>query len=166
MIESAQCVSNERVFSYLCDCPRRTVSVIEEISVRFATPADLTFVQQDRYIPADVVKRKIEWQEVIVAERDGDRIGYARLEYLWSLVPYIALIHVLPEHRRQGAGKAMLRFIEEYVRERGSATLYSSSQVNEPEPQAWHRHVGFEECGIIAGINTGGAGEVFFRKRL
>ena len=140
--------------------------MIEEIKVRFATPSDLTFVQQDRYIPAEVVKRKIEWQEVIVAERDSDRIGYARLEYLWSLVPYIALIHVLPEHRRRGAGKAILRFIEEYVCERGSATLYSSSQVNEPEPQAWHRHVGFEECGIIAGINTDGAGEVFFRKRL
>jgi len=140
--------------------------MIEEISVRFATPADLAFVQQDRYIPADVVKRKIERQEVIVAQRDGEMVGYAWFEYLWSLVPYIALIHVLPEHRRRGAGKAMLRFIEEYVRERGSATLYSSSQVNEPEPQAWHRHVGFEECGIIAGINPGGAGEVFFRKRL
>ncbi len=140
--------------------------MIEEISVRFATPADLTFVQQDTYIPADVVKRKIEWQEVIVAQRDGEMVGYAWFEYLWSLVPYIALIHVLPEHRRRGAGKAMLRFIEEYVRGRGSATLYSSSQVNEPEPQAWHRHVGFEECGIIAGINPDGSGEVFFRKRL
>jgi len=44
--------------------------------------------------------------------------------------------------------------------------LFSSSQANEPEPQAWHRHVGFEECGFIAGINEGGVGEVFFRKVL
>jgi ribosomal protein S18 acetylase RimI-like enzyme len=140
--------------------------MIEEVIARFATPADLAFVQQDRPIATDVMKRKIEWQELIVAERDGDRIGYARLEYLWSRVPFIALIHVLPEHRRRGAGRAMLQFIEEHVRERGSAILYSSSQVNEPEPQAWHRHAGFEECGIIAGINPGGAGEVFFHKRL
>ena len=40
---------------------------------RFATIADLEFVQQDRYIPTEVVKRKIEAQEVIVAEAKGIR---------------------------------------------------------------------------------------------
>lgn len=138
----------------------------KETDVRFATLADLDFVQQDGYIPAEVVKRKIEWQEVIVAERDGSLVGYARFEYLWSLVPYLALIHVLPEHRHQGVGKEILRFLEESLRDRGHDALYSSSQVNEPEPQEWHRHMGFEECGIINGINAGGVGEVFYRKRL
>ncbi len=138
----------------------------EENLVRFATLDDLDFVAQDRYIPAEVVRRKIEQQEVVVAERQGSPVGYARLEYLWSTVPYIALIWVLPEHRRQGAGKAMLRFMEHYLRENGHQQLFSSSQVDEAEPQAWHRHVGFEECGLIGGINDGGVGEVFFRKRL
>ena len=138
----------------------------EEMMVRFATLADLEFVAQDHYIPTEVVRRKIEQQEVIVAERQGSPIGYARLDYLWSTVPYIALIWVLPQHRRQGAGKAMLRYLEDYLRDKGQEQLFSSSQVNEPAPQAWHRHVGFEECGIIGGINDGGIGEVFFRKRL
>lgn len=105
-------------------------------------------------------------EKVIVAERGGIPVGYMRLEYFWSIVPYIALIWVLPEHRRQGAGKATLRYVEDHLRDRGHHQLFSSSQVNEAAPQAWHRHVGFEECGIIAGINDGGVGEVFFRKRL
>ena len=138
----------------------------EEIIVRFATLDDLDFVARDHYVPTEVVRRKIEQQEVIVAERRGSPVGYARLEYLWSRVPYIALIWVLPEHRRQGAGKAMLRFMEDYLRENGHQQLFSSSTVDEAEPQAWHRHVGFEECGLIGGINDGGVGEVFFRKRL
>jgi len=138
----------------------------DENVVRLATLADLDFVAQDHYIPTGVVRRKIEQQEVIVAERRGSPVGYARLEYLWSRVPYIALIWVLPEHRRQGAGKAMLSFMEGYLRENGHQQLFSSSQVDEAEPQAWHRHVGFEECGLIGGINDGGVGEVFFRKRL
>ncbi len=138
----------------------------EENLVRFATLDDLDFVARDHYIPTEVVMHKIEQQEVVVAERQGSPVGYARLEYLWSTVPYIALIWVLPEHRRQGAGKAMLRFIEDYLRENGHEHLFSSSQVDEAEPQAWHRHVGFEECGLIGGINDGGVGEVFFRKRL
>ena len=101
----------------------------------------------------------------MIAEWNGKRVGYVRLEYLWSIVPYIALIRVLPEYRRQGAGKALLRFIETFLREAGHEALYSSSQADEPEPQAWHRHVGFEECGFIAGINES-VGEVFFRKNL
>ena len=144
-----------------------------EIVIRFARQDDLDFAYQDGYIPGEVLKRKIEEQtlnldrieDVVIAEWEGKRVGYVRLEYLWSIVPYISLIHVLPEYRRQGVGKVLLRFIETFLRNAGHEALYSSSQADEPEPQAWHRYVGFEECGFIAGINDG-VGEVFFRKRL
>ena len=145
----------------------------EEIVVRFARRDDLDFAHQDGYIPGEVLKRTIEAQtlnpdrieDVVIAEWTGKRVGYVRLEYLWSIVPYIALIRVLPEYRRQGVGKALLGFLETFLRDAGHEALYSSSQADEPEPQAWHRHVGFEECGFIAGINDG-VGEVFFRKNL
>ena len=140
--------------------------MIEHVGVRFATPLDHDFVQQIHPLPAELMKRKIEWQEIVVAERNGCLVGQALLEYLWSSVPYITLIRVLPEHRRQGIGRAMLHHIEGFLRDEGHDVLYSSSQVDEPPPQAWHRHVGFEECGIIACINAHGVGEVFFRKRL
>lgn len=87
------------------------------------------------------------------------------MEYLWSLVPYIALIRVIPEGRGKGVGKKLLEFTGSFLREKGHEMIYSSSQADEPEPQKWHRQAGFEECGMIAGINKG-IGEVFFRKRL
>ena len=145
-----------------------------EIAIRFARVDDLDFAYQDGYIPAKTLKPKIEAQlalnpdcieDVVIAEWNGKRVGYVRIEYLWSIVPYIALIRVLLEYRRQGVGKALLRFIETFLRDAGHEALYSSSQADEPEPQAWHRHVGFVECGFIAGINAG-VGEVFFRKSL
>ena len=139
---------------------------MEEIVVRFASLSDLDFVAQDHYIPADVVRRKIDDQEVVVALRNDAPVGHIRLEYLWSLVPYLALIYVQPDHRRQGVGRAMLRYLESFLRHQGYETLYSSSQADEPSPQAWHRAVGFVECGFIAGINPGQIGEIFFRKRI
>ena len=146
----------------------------DEIVIRIARLDDLDFAYQDGYVPAEVLKRKIEThaaldpnciEDIVIAEWNEKRVGYVRLEYLWSIVPYISLIQVLPEHRRQGVGKALLRFIETFLRDAGHEALYSSSQADEPEPQAWHRYMGFEECGFIAGINEG-AGEIFFRKSL
>jgi len=135
------------------------------IVVRFAQPGDLDFLRP-KYVTDAITLRKIEWQEIAVAERDNTLVGHIWLEYLWSVVPYVALIWVLPEYRREGVGKALLSFTESFLRSKEHDTLYSSSQANEPEPQAWHRHMGFEECGIIAGINEGGIGEIFFRKNL
>jgi ribosomal protein S18 acetylase RimI-like enzyme len=137
------------------------------ITVRFAVPEDLAWcVTRDHHAAPAIIARKIGVNEILVAEVAGERAGYLRLEYLWSSLPYIALIGVVEQHQRQGIGRAMLDFLEAYLRGAGHSVLMSSSQVNEPEPQAWHRHMGFEECGILAGINPGGVGEVFFRKAL
>ena len=137
------------------------------LTIHLAAQADLDFVRQiDRHIPVEVAARKIEAQEILIAEANGALVGYLRLEFLWSLVPYIALIRVLPEYQRQGAGRALLAFLEDRLRRQGHTVLYSSSQVDEAEPQAWHRHMGFTECGFVAGINAGGVGEIFFRKQL
>jgi ribosomal protein S18 acetylase RimI-like enzyme len=134
------------------------------LAIRFAAHADLTFVQTD--LPLAVAERKLTTQEILLAEAGNVPVGLLRLEYLWSHRPYIALIRVLPEHQRQGVGRALLAFLEIHLHQNGHTTLYSSSQANEAEPQAWHRRVGFVECGFIAGINEGGVGEVFFQKRL
>lgn len=136
------------------------------IEVRHADSGDLPFVAQDGYIPQSTVLRKIESGEVLVAELDGRSVGYLRIEYLWSKLPYIALIRVMPEYRRMGVGRALLCFLEETLRDEGHGMLLSSSEAGEPEPQAWHRHMGFEDCGRLEGINAGDVDEVFFRKSL
>ena len=139
-----------------------------ELTVRFAGPEDLeACVALDQpQVPAGALAVKIERGEIFLAERAGALAGYLRLEYLWSMIPFVGLIWVVEGQRRQGAGKALLAFVEDYLREGGHGALYSSSQADEPEPQTWHRHVGFEECGFVMGINEGGVGEVFFRKWL
>jgi GNAT superfamily N-acetyltransferase len=136
------------------------------IKIRIAVDDDLTFVGQDAYVASEVLRRKIAAGEVFIAESEGIAVGYLRLELLWSSIPYIALIRVNERFRRRGVGRALVQFVEQQLLARGHSVLYSSSQANEPEPQAWHRTLGFKECGIIAGINRGDIGEIFFRKQL
>jgi GNAT superfamily N-acetyltransferase len=139
---------------------------VTELNVRRAQPEDLDFVGQDGYIPMAILSRKIVEGDVFVAEVDASPAAYLRLEYLWSTTPYIALIRVLEGFRGRGIGRSLLAFVESELKLTGHTALYSSSQADEPRPQAWHRHMGFEECGIISGLNEGGVGEVFFRKQL
>jgi GNAT superfamily N-acetyltransferase len=136
------------------------------VNVRYAALSDKDFVSQDGYLPAETVARKIEAGEVIVAERESAPVGYARVEYLWSKLPYLALIRVVPDSRREGVGRALLQFLEKELHTAGHRVLLSSSQADEAEPQAWHRHMGFVESGRLAGINADGVDELFFRKDL
>ena len=137
-------------------------------AVRFATMEDLPFLLAQEYAPEAMVRRRVELGEVIVAEREGEVVGLLRFEWMWSEIPFIGLIRVEPEHRKQGVGRAMLAFLEAHLlgRELHHKILMSSSEAMEPSAQSWHRHMGFVECGFIMGLNEGDVGEVFFQKTL
>jgi ribosomal protein S18 acetylase RimI-like enzyme len=134
------------------------------IVVRFAIQNDkepcFEFDHSDRQ---DIIENKIDMHEIILAERCGEVVGYLKLEYIWSKLPYISLIILKPEFRGKGIGTLMLNYLIEFLQLNGYETLLSSSQVNEAEPQMWHRKKRFVECGILSGINDGGVGEVFFQ---
>ena len=140
--------------------------MISNVLIRFANPDDLAYISKDGYTDEKTNLWKISNQEVVLLLVENKPAGYLKLEFLWSNVPYIGLIWIDEPYRKCGYSKELLGFAEKYLLERGFDVLYSSSQVNEPEPQAWHRHMGFVECGVINRINPGGIGEVFFRKSL
>jgi GNAT superfamily N-acetyltransferase len=141
--------------------------MVNDISARFATGEDRDLTNKfDSIVTDDIFRFKVDQNELIVGELDGEKVGYVRLEYWYLALPFIGLIVVEEEHRNKGVGKAMLSFLEKHLVESGYESLYSSSDISEPEPQAWHRHVGFNDCGVIAGMNEDGASEIIFRKEL
>ncbi len=137
-----------------------------EITVRIAVPGDLDFINQHHCLPREVMLRKIMHEEILLLIVKGKPAGQLRVAFLWSEIPYIELIYIDSIFKKQGFSRTLLGYFEAHLRKRGYQVLYSSSQVDEPEPQVWHRYMGFEECGIINGLNDGGIGEVFFRKAL
>jgi L-amino acid N-acyltransferase YncA len=136
------------------------------MTVRAAIEADLDLIAPDSYMSRERLAQMVADGRVVAAERGGQVVGFACLDYLVATRPFLALIRVLEPHRRQGIGRALLAHLEALCRARGYDVLYSSSQADEPAPQAWHRHVDFEESGAISGFNDDGVDEVLFRKRL
>ncbi len=140
------------------------------VNIRLARIDDIGEIRRHRYehshVSDELLKQCIQNGWVYVAEVDDDIIGYARLEFIWLERPYLALITLEDEYQGQGIGTAMIQRITNDLIEQGYNSLYSSSTVNEPRPQSFHRKCGFMECGIIAGINPNGVGEIFFVKQL
>jgi N-acetylglutamate synthase-like GNAT family acetyltransferase len=140
---------------------------MEDVRVRAAEMRDLAWLEVfDGHLDGASLRTKLTLGELFVAEIDGDRVGMLRLDYLWSSVPFIALVRVAEHVRRRGAGRALVAHVGDHVRSGGGDVLFSSSTAGEAEPRAWHLAVGFEESGFIANINQGGVGEVVFRMAL
>jgi ribosomal protein S18 acetylase RimI-like enzyme len=136
------------------------------ILVRLASVGDLRFVHRDKEIPVRVMRRMIREGDVFVAEVAGQRVGLARLEYLWGKTPLLTSLWVEPESRRHGVATALLDHVSRRLHRRGEVCLYSSTVPENKPGLAWHRALGFERIGFINKINPDGGGEVFYRRRL
>lgn len=137
------------------------------VQVRFAQPQDYPRVcELDREPGETVTRQLIADRRYVIAEQDGRVIGLIRVEHIWTVVPYMGLIWIEPDYRKRGLSRRLLGFLCDHLRRQGHKTLFSSSQANEPMPQAWHRHVGFVDSGYVEGINADRIDEIVFRLSL
>ncbi|MHA1637748.1 MAG: GNAT family N-acetyltransferase [Candidatus Thorarchaeota archaeon] len=138
------------------------------IEVRLASEDDYEYCRKTEFpqIKNHLLKQAIQNGWVYLVEINQLIVGYARLEFIWMTVPYLALIRIEENHQRKGAGTALTNRIFNDLKEQGHQKIYTSSEVMEPEPQEFHRKCGFIECGFIAGMNDKGIGEIFFVKNL
>jgi len=121
--------------------------------IRLTQNSDISALQAIDPWPKEVIlEQKIENKEIIVLELDKQIIGLARYAILWTTVPFLGLIEIKAEHHKKGYSVLLLNFLKEHLRSQGYVALLSSSQTDEPEPQAWHVHMGFTTNGIIENI--------------
>lgn len=141
--------------------------MVTDTAVRFARTDDISALQAlDEWPKESAWRRLIGSQEVIVLEVDGNVVGMAHYAVLWTTVPFLSMIVLDSAHRGRGHSRVLVDFLCEQLRAQGYVALLSSSQTDEPEPQAWHRHLGFASNGIIENIADEGIGEVVFRLEL
>ena len=100
---------------------------MQTTSVRHAQAGDIDWLAtHDRWPRAEDWPLKVAARHIYVAEHAGERAGWARLDVVWSTVPFMAMIQVLPPGRG-----------------RGYAALLSSAQSDESQAQAWHGTCGW-----------------------
>jgi ribosomal protein S18 acetylase RimI-like enzyme len=126
------------------------------VNVREATAADeptlLAFTEAifgenwDRpWRPPEVTPRMFEGRLVLLAENDGEPVGYAFGELDPQGYAHVNLVYVVPERRRQGVATALLTAFGERARAQGIEHLtLDVATRNEVGREAWRR-LGFTE---------------------
>ena len=135
-----------------------------DATIEYAVDADLPFlVERSSEKSPDVLRRKIQAKEVIVARLRGEVVAWMTYTLLYDVVPFINILYVVQERRREGLGTRLVQFLESEVRKAGFRRVMTSSLSNEQGQHFW-RKMGYKDVGGV--LLTDEPLEVFFRKDL
>lgn len=129
-----------------------------ELHLRVATTADLaTLVALDSVAASDP-QRAVQihhWLAagyVHIAERDGASLGYRVLHRQFFGEAFVAMLMVASGQRRQGVASALL---SDAIAAQGHAKLFTSTNQSNMPMQGLLQRSGFEQCGIVHGLDEG-----------
>lgn len=132
--------------------------------VRRGRSEDLSWLVEHDDAREAWVNRCIAFGDYLVAEQDGELIGFLRFSRFWGKIPYMDMIRVLPSRQHAGVGTALFHAWEAAMIDEGAEHLMTSSEWAEAEPQAWHRRNGFKAAGSIDLRIIQSSPEIFFLK--
>ena len=132
--------------------------------IRAATESDLPWLaEHDRHIGTDEVSESVRRGRILLAEQDGQTIGWLRWSLFWDEIPFMNMLYLLDGFRRQGVGHALVSRWEEDMRHQGHRRVMTSSQANE-EAQHFYRRLSYQDAGAL--LLPGEPLEIIFIKEL
>jgi ribosomal protein S18 acetylase RimI-like enzyme len=114
--------------------------------VRRATPSDIDYlVNYDSHISNEIIYKKIETGEVLVAY-DGDCfVGFLRFGWFWDEIPFMNLLFVIEAYRSKGVGRALVKYWESLFK--GQVKFVLTSTLSDESAQHFYRKLGYEDIG-------------------
>ena len=132
--------------------------------IRAATESDLPWLaEHDRHIGTDEVSESVRRGRILLAGQDGQTIGWLRWSLFWDEIPFMNMLYLLDDFRRQGVGHALVSRWEEDMRRQGHRRVMTSSQANE-EAQHFYRRLSYQDAGAL--LLPGEPLEIIFIKEL
>ena len=118
--------------------------------IRAATQSDLPWLtEHDRHIGADEMRESVQRCRILLAEQDGQNVGWLRWSLFWDEIPFMNMLYLLEGYRRQGLGRVLVSRWEEDMRRLGHRRVMTSTQANECA-QFFYRRLGYEDAGAFA----------------
>jgi ribosomal protein S18 acetylase RimI-like enzyme len=97
---------------------------------------------------------------------DGDRAGAVVVRHPWLVGPYLNMLAILPEHQREGIGRAVMLWLEQEALATGSRNCFLSVSAFNVAAIAFYRKCGYSPVAFLDDLITDGEDEILMRKRL
>lgn len=137
------------------------------ISIRPAVASDVDALCSDDLI----ARRKNERRELnrhsvaagtcFVSVASEEVVGYAVLNYTFYSNGWIDMLHVNSEHRRRGAGRALLRHVESLCQ---TPKLFTSTNLSNLPMQSLLNKSGYVLSGVIHNLDEGDPEIIYFKQ--
>lgn len=135
------------------------------MEIRLAELTDLSWLTaHDRHIALGECERSVRLGRVLVLEaEDGGLVGWLRWNLFWDNTPFMNMLYLLEDSRRQGHGAAMVAHWEGMMAEAGFWRVLTSTQADE-QGQCFYRRLGYRDAGAL--FLPGEAAELILMKDL
>jgi len=119
------------------------------MKIEFADDRDYDYlVKNDRHITPEMLRRKLQQNEIIVIRDNGQPVGWLRYSYFWDEIPFMNMLYLEEEYRRKGLGTRLVEFWENEMRKKNYDKVLTSSLSNE-QAQHFYRKLSYEDCGAL-----------------
>ena len=134
------------------------------LTIRAAKAGDLDWLaEHDRHIAPEELSAAIAHGRILLAELDGETIGWLRWNLFWDNTPFMNLLYLQLGERRRGYGRQLVAHWEQQMRQAGYDKVLTSTQSDE-EGQFFYRALGYTDAGCL--LLPGEATELLFCKEL
>lgn len=117
------------------------------MSVRVAELNDLHFLKKhDKHISESELEHAIKRKHILMAEKNGETVGWLRYNYFWDNTPFLNMLFILGEHRGNGHGTNLVAHWEAQMKRLGFHVVMSSTQANECA-QHFYQKLGYNAIG-------------------
>lgn len=100
----------------------------------------------EKHITSETLLDKINNRQILIAEVEGREIAYLRFGYFWDNIPFMNLLFVEDNYRKQGVGKGLVEYWEAEMYKLGHSLVLTSTLSNE-EAQHFYRKLGYQDAG-------------------
>jgi ribosomal protein S18 acetylase RimI-like enzyme len=119
------------------------------MEIGFANGKDYGYlIANDRHVTPEMIRRKLEQNEIIVIRDDKQLLGWLRYGYFCDVIPFMNMLYVEEKHRRKGLGTRLVEFWENEMRKKGYDKVMTSSDSPE-QGQHFYRKLGYRDCGAL-----------------
>ena len=119
------------------------------MEIRHVQESDYEFwVSLDQYLSKDRFMQKVRDKMGYILLVNDEPVGLLRYNLFWDEHPFCTMLYVKKRKQRAGYGKAMMRFWEKEMQQRGHKMLLTSTQVDE-EAQHFYRKLGYQDAGSL-----------------